>query len=635
MGGGASVSSLPTLTVEQVGELVAGCGDAYLPYRSSFIHAGIDGKCLLQLDEQNIHQQLIDLGLRDDSHIKTLSHRLLSAKHVKSGELPPFPKQGVTLKLLLRMKQLAKEKNWTTTELSENFIKPETQPMQCSFDVYMKVQYSDTPHPLLGLMYDECYENGPANVFVSHAWRYLFEELVTAIETFTDSHADERWSYWVDLFVNDQWNAPNLPYEWWAGTFSSAIGEIGHTMLVLSPWDAPIPLTRAWCLWEILCTIKMKAKLTVQLSTTQQAAFLETLRNDYDHIMHALCNIDVHKSEAWNPKDLEMIFAAVEKEEGGFAGVNNLLCAQMRDWLAENVRSVVTNVGDGTMGDGKVGPSIRQLADLGRAARVLEDQGKLDEAKTTYERALLGFEKALGPDHPTTLATVHNLGGLLYAQGKLDEAKIMWERVLVGFEKVLGPDHPNTLATVLCVGVLLKDQGKLDEAKTMYDRALAGYEKAMGPDHTSTLDMVNNLAVLLKDQGKLDEAKAMYERALTGLEKALGPDHTSTLSTASNIGELLLDQGKLDEAKTLLNRALQGLTKAAGPDHMFTLRTTHFLAEVMMKEGKYDEAVKLYDRAKQGREKVLGPDHPDTITTIKLFEECSLLTAGLAGATIV
>ena len=478
--GGSGSSSLPTLTVEQVGDLVAGCGDAYVAYRSLFIHAGIDGQFLLQLDEQNIHQQLtVLLGIRDEVHIKTLSYRLLQAKHVKAGDLPPFPKQGVTLKLLLRMKQLAKDKNWTTTELSDNFIKPETQPMQCSFDVYMKIQYSTTPHPILGLTYDECYENGPANVFVSHAWRYLFVELVTAIETFTDSHVGEKWSYWVDLFVNDQWNAPNLPYEWWAGTFSSAIGEIGHTMLVLSPWDAPIPLTRAWCLWEILCTIKMKAKLTVQLSSTQQAAFLETLRKDFDHIMQSLCNIDVQKSEAWNPKDLEMIFAAVEKEEGGSAGVNNLICAQMRDWLAGNVRALVMNVDDdgGTMGDGNEGPSEGQLDDLNNAANLLHQHGKLNEAQAMFVRALRGREKTLGPDHTTTLMTVNNLGIVFVKQGKLNEAQAMFDRALRGYEKALGPDHPDTLDTVNNLAVLWSVQDKLDEAKAMYERAVAGREK--------------------------------------------------------------------------------------------------------------------------------------------------------------
>jgi hypothetical protein len=40
-----------------------------------------------------------------------------------------------------------------------------------------------------------------------------------------------------------------------------------------------------------------------------------------------------------------------------------------------------------------------------------------------YQRALAGCEKALGPDHTSTLDTVNNLGILYCAQGKLAEAE--------------------------------------------------------------------------------------------------------------------------------------------------------------------------------------------------------------------
>jgi hypothetical protein len=40
-----------------------------------------------------------------------------------------------------------------------------------------------------------------------------------------------------------------------------------------------------------------------------------------------------------------------------------------------------------------------------------------------YQRALAGYEKALGPDHPSTLGTVNNLGRLYQAQGKPKEAE--------------------------------------------------------------------------------------------------------------------------------------------------------------------------------------------------------------------
>ena len=67
---------------------------------------------------------------------------------------------------------------------------------------------------------------------------------------------------------------------------------------------------------------------------------------------------------------------------------------------------------------------------------------------------------------------------------------LLW--ALAGKEKALGPDHTSTLDTVNNLGLLYADQGKLGEAERMCQRALAGNEKALGPDHTSTLDTVNS-----------------------------------------------------------------------------------------------------------------------------------------------
>jgi hypothetical protein len=80
-----------------------------------------------------------------------------------------------------------------------------------------------------------------------------------------------------------------------------------------------------------------------------------------------------------------------------------------------------------------------------------------------YQRAMTGNEKALGPDHTSTLDIVHNLGNLYQDQGKLKEAEAeaMHQRALIGKEKALGPDHISTLETIHALGNLYKDQGKL------------------------------------------------------------------------------------------------------------------------------------------------------------------------------
>jgi tetratricopeptide (TPR) repeat protein len=235
-----------------------------------------------------------------------------------------------------------------------------------------------------------------------------------------------------------------------------------------------------------------------------------------------------------------------------------------------------------------------------------KNQGKLAEAEAMYLRALEGYEKALGPDHTSTLSTVNNLGNLYKNQGKLAKAEAMYLRALKGNEKALGPDHTSTLFTIHNLGALYSDQCKLAKAEAIYLRALKGCEKALGPDHTSTLSTVNNLGNLYSDQGKLAKAEAMYLRALEGKEKALGPDHTSTLSTVNNLGNLYSDQGKLAKAEAMYLRALEGKEKALEPDHTSTLDTVNNLGNLYKNQGKLAEAEAMYLRALEGYENALG-----------------------------
>ncbi|KAH8652837.1 hypothetical protein BGZ61DRAFT_511124 [Ilyonectria robusta] len=253
---------------------------------------------------------------------------------------------------------------------------------------------------------------------------------------------------------------------------------------------------------------------------------------------------------------------------------------------------------------------------LGSLGNLYAEQGRLQDAEAMYRRALDGKEKALGPDHTSTLDTVNNLGLLYNDQGRLQDAEAMYWRALDSKEKVLGLDHTSTLDTVHNLGLLYNSQGRLQDAEAMYQRALDGYEKALGPDHTSTLDTVNNLGLLYNDQGQLQDAEAMYWRALDGYEKALGPDHTSTLSTVNNLGLLYNDQGRLQDAEAMYRRALDGKEKALGPDHTSTLGTVNNLGILYKSQGRLQDAEAMYQRALDGYEKALGPDHTSTLNTV-------------------
>jgi len=73
---------------------------------------------------------------------------------------------------------------------------------------------------------------------------------------------------WFDLFSNNQHKAIDLDFDYWSTTFQSAIQSFGHTVMVFAPWDDPIPLTRAWCLWELYCTVQTSSRFDIAMTTS-------------------------------------------------------------------------------------------------------------------------------------------------------------------------------------------------------------------------------------------------------------------------------------------------------------------------------------------------------------------------------
>jgi len=136
----------------------------------------------------------------------------------------------------------------------------------------------------------------------------------------------------------------------------------------------------------------------------------------------------------------------------------------------------------------------------------------MDETRRSRSHDRVNMEIKVAEERFVMLDAICRLGILYADQSKLGEAEKMYQRALQGYEKALGAEHTSTLATVNNLGLLYADQGKLGEAEKMYQRALQGYEKALGAEHMSTLVTVNNLGLLYADQGKLGEAENMYQR---------------------------------------------------------------------------------------------------------------------------
>jgi predicted O-linked N-acetylglucosamine transferase (SPINDLY family) len=149
---------------------------------------------------------------------------------------------------------------------------------------------------------------------------------------------------------------------------------------------------------------------------------------------------------------------------------------------------------------------------------LLHDRGRLEEAETSYRRAL-----QLKPDYAQALS---NLGRTLHDMGRLAEAEAGYRRALQ-----LKPDYAEVHSNL---GNTLHDLGRLDEAEASYRQALR-----IKPEYA---EAHCNLGSTLHDLGRLAEAEASWRRALQ-----LKPDYAMAYSNIL----FCLSQSTTVDAQTL------------------------------------------------------------------------------------
>ena len=163
-------------------------------------------------------------------------------------------------------------------------------------------------------------------------------------------------------------------------------------------------------------------------------------------------------------------------------------------------------------------------------------EGRYDPV-VTYQNSLAAIEKDIPGDR---LSYRFNAVALFHSDaGRYKAAEPLYRRALEGYERVLGREHPDTLTSVNNLALLLKSKGDYAGAEPLYRRALEAQERVLGKEHPDTLTSVNNLAALLDSKGDYAGAEPLYRRALEGRRRVLGKEHPDTLTIQHNLDVLL------------------------------------------------------------------------------------------------
>jgi hypothetical protein len=139
---------------------------------------------------------------------------------------------------------------------------------------------------------------GKPNVFVSHAWLYLFDDALAALEAFDAACGDEEERfYWFDIFSIDEHATQSMSQTWWSTTFRC-------------------PCKHAMRLFELYATVDAKKPFDVCFVPAERQKFEAATEEHYTAFLRAVTRINVADAQAGNPDDRRMILEAVEQMEG-------------------------------------------------------------------------------------------------------------------------------------------------------------------------------------------------------------------------------------------------------------------------------------------------------------------------------
>jgi tetratricopeptide (TPR) repeat protein len=250
---------------------------------------------------------------------------------------------------------------------------------------------------------------------------------------------------------------------------------------------------------------------------------------------------------------------------------------------------------------------------LNQAGLFLNGQGQPSRAVGYLQRAVAGYVRVLGVDHPSTLTSRNNLARAYHEAGDLGRAIPLLEQTRADSERVLGADHPHALGSRTNLASAYHDAGDLGRAIPLFEQNLADSERVLGADHPHTLISRNNLAGAYHEAGDLGRAIPLLEQTLADQLRVLGADHPHTLGSRTNLASAYQAAGDPGRAIPLFEQNLADRQRVLGADHPSTLGSRNNLAGAYHEAGDLGRAIPLFEQALVGRLRVLGADHPDTL----------------------
>lgn len=434
---------------------------------------------------------------------------------------------------------------------------------------------------------------GDANYMLSYTWGYSIGSIVDALVDFCEStqNSPKRVYVWMCCLCVNQHRVVELrdqnkvvPFEEFSDTFFKRVNGIKNILSMMTPWDDPGYLKRAWCIFEMyVATTSPECNVTILMPPGEKYSFAKEIEHGKggNVFFKVLSKTNIEKAEAY-PADKVLIIKAVTGENGpGAYALNVVINELLIEWSKTAILDVV-RVREANCVDSDPSTDVTFARFLGKVGLLFWKQGFHEHALEQQSRALEIQKKVLGEVDEHTARTYNNIGMTYNSLHQQREATECCEKALQIRREVLGEVHKDTIESYSTVAMRLKGQGRLDEALEMVLAALDGRRKMYETEHHA--DVCRSLITV----GRVLDAKDEHEEAMEYFHKAVA------VAQAEEVDDVRLEARALDDMGACYN-----------------------------KMGQRDMAIETYEKCLLIREKILGSNAP---LTMKIRKKLSAIS---------
>lgn len=244
------------------------------------------------------------------------------------------------------------------------------------------------------------------------------------------------------------------------------------------------------------------------------------------------------------------------------------------------------------------------------AARSQVKSGEREVGLALLAELVSFYQQIYGNVHLETTDFLSTLAATYAEYGMKSEASILARKAVIGYERLVGPDAYETINAYIKASFYDSLNGDHVSAFKLNTKAFSLWESVFGENHPSSVNTLLNFGTILQELSLNDMALKLFEKAIQMSETMNGPTSDITGIIRHRLGVMNVQNNDFEAALEQFTKAGDIFVRAVGPEDFLAVECVTFATNLKRFLAYNEEKKKQAAQAANAAKKTPKPSKP-------------------------